>query len=105
MKILRRLHLGSNKISCLGAFAIAKALPKCNSLEKLTLVRNEIEDSGVLAIVTMLSKSYDHSLRELNLQYNYMTYEGHLGIRRAGVDTNLKLLFTPQEEGYRSRYP
>jgi len=61
---LRELCLTSNSVSDRGISEIAKALPACDSLERLLLDRNSIGDSGTKALGAHLLRS---NVQELTL--------------------------------------
>lgn len=71
---LRYLSLSATSCTDEGASLIAKALPKCLSLQTLCLGCNDIENEGARLIASAVSET--PSLRKLDISYNSIRDEG-----------------------------
>lgn len=93
----RMLTLSTNRITDVGAMAIAEAIEQSSSLEQIRLGYNKITDVGALALARVIEKS--KTLQVVNLTCNKITDVGMLALakamQRSPVITMIHVYFNP----------
>ena len=79
VSVMENLVLDFNKISDLGAIALAGCITKCSVVREVSIQCNSIGDSGTRALANALC----NSLRSLNLQGNALGDEGAVVLAKA----------------------
>lgn len=78
---LTAVHLGSNRVGCIGSGRIAQALEHNSTLTELSLDINIIDDDGAQGLSVMLEKN--KTLTSLDLAMNQFTLKGYLRLAEA----------------------